>query len=136
MTSETVSAKLVSIGRCVERIVQHTPASAKELAADYDTQDIVSVNLQRAVQLAVDAAGAMIARQGLTPPTTMADAFRILAKAELLSDELAERLARAVGFRNVSVHEYDEIDWNIVYSLITKHLDDFRTFVRVVSEQL
>jgi len=26
------------------------------------------------------------------------------------------------------------IDWNIVYSLITKHLDDFRDFIRAVSE--
>ncbi len=134
MTSESISAKLVSIGRCIERIVQHTPPSASDLAGDYDSQDIVSVNLQRAVQLAVDVAGAMIARRALTPPATMADAFRILAKADLLSGKLAERLARAVGFRNVSVHEYDEIDWNIVYSLITKHLDDFRDFVRTVKE--
>lgn len=135
MTSETISAKLVSIGRCVQRIVQHTPATAAELAGDHDSQDIISINLQRAIQLAVDVAGAMIARRALTPPATMADAFRILAKADLLSDELAERLARAVGFRNVSVHEYEEIDWNIVYSLITKHLDDFRDFVRAVTEQ-
>lgn len=135
MTSETISAKLVSIGRCVQRIVQHTPATAADLAADHDSQDIISINLQRAIQLAVDVAGAMIAHRVLTPPATMADAFRILAKADLLSEELAERLARAVGFRNVSVHEYEEIDWNIVYSLITKHLDDFRDFVRAVTEQ-
>ena len=133
MTSETISAKLVSIGRCVERVVQHTPASASDLAEDHDTQDIVSINLQRAVQLAVDVAGAIIAGRGLKPPATMADAFRVLAEAGLLSDELTGRLARAVGFRNVSVHEYEEIDWNIVYSLITKHLDDFRAFVRAVS---
>ena len=135
MTSEIISAKLLSIGRCVERIIQKTPGSASELATDHDRQDIVSVNLQRAVQLAVDVAGAIIADRGLESPATMAEAFRILAKAGLLSDELAERLARAVGFRNVSVHEYEEIDWNIVYSLITKHLDDFRDFVRAVTEQ-
>lgn len=134
MMNEIISAKLLSIGRCVERVVQHTPASASDLAADHDTQDIVSINLQRAVQLAVDAAGAIIAGRGLEPPATMADAFRILAKADLLPGELSERLARAVGFRNVSVHEYEEIDWNIVYSLITKDLDDFRDFVRTMSE--
>ena len=134
MTSETSDAKLVSIGRCLRRIVQHTPAAASELATNFDTQDIISINLQRAVQLSVDVAGAVISRRSLDSPATMADAFRILATARLISDELAERLARAVGFRNVSVHEYEEIDWNIVYSLITKHLDDFREFVRAVSE--
>ncbi|MEE8441029.1 MAG: DUF86 domain-containing protein [Spirochaetia bacterium] len=136
MTNETVSSKLESIGRCLERIVQHTPSSAEELASDYDVQDIVSINLQRAIQLAVDAAGAVIASHGFNSPSTMADAFRTLEKHNLLDNDTVERLVRAVGFRNVSVHEYQEIDWKIVFSIITMHLDDFRTFVRLVSEHL
>jgi uncharacterized protein YutE (UPF0331/DUF86 family) len=131
--SEIIAAKLVSIGRCVDRIVANTPESAEQLAADHDRQDIISVNLQRAVQLAVDAAGAVIAARQAAPPDTMAESFRILVRERVLDGALAERLARAVGFRNVSVHEYDEIDWNIVYSIITRHLDDFRGFVKAIS---
>ena len=136
MTNETIASKLESIGRCVERITQNMPVSAQELAGDYDAQDIISINLQRAIQLAVDAAGTIIAQRGLKTPATMADSFRTLEKDGLLDSETTERLVRAVGFRNVSVHEYREIDWKIVYSIVTAHLDDFRTFVRVVSEQL
>ena len=32
--------------------------------------------------------------------------------------------------RNTAVHAYQEIDWHIVYRIITKHLDDFRDFAR------
>lgn len=136
MTSETIAAKLVSIGRCVERIREHTPASPEELGSDYDAQDIISVNLQRAVQLSVDAAGVIIAARGLPSPATMADSFRTLAEAGVLDRESAERLAKAVGFRNISVHEYEEIDWKIVYSIVTERLDDFRAFVRAVKAEV
>lgn len=134
MTSEAISARLVSIGRCLERIGQNTPVSAEALAADFDAQDIVSINLQRAVQLSVDIAGTLISQRGLAPPPTMADAFRTLKEQKLLDGQVAERLVKSVGFRNISVHEYEEIDWKIVYSLITRRLDDFRAFVRAVKE--
>ena len=42
---------------------------------------------------------------------------------------IAERMRRAVGFRDVSVHEYDKIDWSRVYELITGRLGDFRLCV-------
>jgi uncharacterized protein YutE (UPF0331/DUF86 family) len=46
----------------------------------------------------------------------------------VISTELAERLRKAVGFRNISVHEYEKIDWEIVYSICTKHMKDFREY--------
>jgi uncharacterized protein YutE (UPF0331/DUF86 family) len=43
-------------------------------------------------------------RLGLDSPPTYADAFRMLAGARLISGELAQRLGRAAGFRNLVVH--------------------------------
>jgi uncharacterized protein YutE (UPF0331/DUF86 family) len=37
-------------------------------------------------------------------------------------------MSKSVGFRNTAVHAYQEIDWDMVYCTITKHLDDFRGF--------
>ena len=33
-----------------------------------------------------------------------------------------------VGFRNVAVHEYTRLNLDVVYAIITKQFDDFRTF--------
>jgi uncharacterized protein YutE (UPF0331/DUF86 family) len=41
-------------------------------------------------------------------------------------------MAKSVGFRNTAVHAYQEIDWNIVYCIITEHLDDFRDFAQQI----
>ncbi len=125
-------AKIESIRRCLGRITANTPPHPEALAADYDRQDIVSVNLQRAIQLCVDLGAHLIAERGSEAPSTMAETFTVLADLEVIERELAERLRRAVGFRNISVHEYERIDWHRVYELITTRLEDFRAFVAAV----
>ena len=64
----------------------------------------------------------------------MGEIFPAMAQAGYLSEELSEKLKKAVGFRNISVHEYQKIDWEIVFSLINKNLGDFKEFVREVSK--
>lgn len=67
----------------------------------------------------------------------MAETFLTLSKHGLLDDRLASRLAKAVGFRNIAVHEYDSLDMNILYSIITKEIGCFYEFsdtvLRIVS---
>jgi uncharacterized protein YutE (UPF0331/DUF86 family) len=41
-------------------------------------------------------------------------------------------MINAVGFRNILVHAYRKIDWNIVWKIIKDHLDDFTVFAREV----
>jgi uncharacterized protein YutE (UPF0331/DUF86 family) len=35
---------------------------------------------------------------------------------------------KAVGFRNLSVHAYDRVDWDRVHDIVHHRLDDFRAF--------
>lgn len=37
-------------------------------------------------------------------------------------------MKKSVGFRNLAVHNYNAIDWIIVFEICNKHLDDFRTY--------
>jgi uncharacterized protein YutE (UPF0331/DUF86 family) len=41
-------------------------------------------------------------------------------------------MKKVVGFRNIAVHAYKQIDWTIVYYLITQRLDDFNLFSKHV----
>ena len=53
MDADILRAKLESLARCIKRIEGRRPVSAKALADDLDAQDIISLNLERAVQLCV-----------------------------------------------------------------------------------
>jgi uncharacterized protein YutE (UPF0331/DUF86 family) len=59
-----------------------------------------------------------------------------LAKRGLIERSLAERLQRAVGFRNVLVHEYTEVDWRIVMQIIRTGTRDLAAFGKAVVKKL
>jgi uncharacterized protein YutE (UPF0331/DUF86 family) len=62
----------------------------------------------------------------------MGQSFGPLADAGIISPELAQRMKRAVGFRNIAVHDYQAIDWHIVHAIATRRIDDFREFAEAV----
>jgi len=136
MDRDLVETKLESLRRCVERIAGKTPSSVDQLVRDPDVQDIIALNLQRAVQLSVDIAAHLIAETDATPPSTMAENFGILQNLQIIDSVLAERLTKAVGFRNIAVHSYQAINWNVVYQICRHHLDDFRQFTKAVAHHL
>jgi len=133
MDKEVVENKLENLRRCVARVELKTPPSVSKLIDDIDAQDIIVLNLERAVQACVDIGLHIIADTEVTVPDSMAETFRTLGRLNVLSSDVVEHLAKAVGFRNTAVHAYQEIDWEIVYSIITKRMGDFRAFAQQIS---
>jgi len=121
--------KIESLRRCLRRLEQKRPARLDELQANVDLQDILALNLERAVQLAVDLAAMRVAELDARAPQTMGESFAILAEAGVLSNQTAERMQKAVGFRNIAVHSYRDLDWTIVFAIVHERLADFETFI-------
>lgn len=132
MDKDVVSNKLESLRRCLQRVKDKTPATVDLLVEDYDLQDIIALNLERAIQTCVDIGLHIISDLEIPVPETMAQTFETLKKAGCLDEATTERMVKSVGFRNTAVHAYQEIDWDIVYRIITEHLDDFRDFARQI----
>jgi uncharacterized protein YutE (UPF0331/DUF86 family) len=102
----------------VARVEARRAASVDELLRDPDRQDIISLNLTRAVQLCVDIALHVLSARGQPAPGTMGEAFDRLAEAGVISDRVRWSMRAAVGFRNVAVHSYRAIDWAVVAELL------------------
>jgi uncharacterized protein YutE (UPF0331/DUF86 family) len=81
MDREVVEQKLESLRRCLKRIETKCPANAEILMADCDLQDIIALNLSRAIQLCVDIGAHMVAGMDVPPPDTMGQTFDILEQA-------------------------------------------------------
>jgi uncharacterized protein YutE (UPF0331/DUF86 family) len=136
MDNTIIISKLNSLAHCVDRIRSKRPESVELLIDDYDLQDIVSLNLERAIQICVDIAAHILSEHDVSVPKTMAESFHNLEELNFIPSDLAIRLKKAVGFRNLAVHTYSSIDWNIVYSIITKRLDDFPEFARCILAEI
>jgi uncharacterized protein YutE (UPF0331/DUF86 family) len=133
--TEVVDARLRELSRRLRRVEARKPASIKALAADEDLQDILTRNLELAIQTCIDIAFHLCGAHGKVP-TTAAEAFAELANFELIERSLAKRLQRAVGFRNVLVHEYTQVDWKIVMRVIRTDTRDLAAFGKAVLKLL
>ena len=65
-------------------------------------------------------------------PDTMGQTFDVLADKHVISNELAVKLKKSVGFRNIAVHNYDSINWDIVHSIVDLHLKDFSEYAKAI----
>lgn len=109
MDKDVIQAKLEMLIRCVERIKSQNIQTLEDLENSLDKQDIILLNLQRAVQVCVDIGNHIVVDYGASP-VTMADTFKILFEKNVISKSNADNLAKAVGFRNIAVHQYEVID--------------------------
>ncbi len=136
MDRKVIEQKLESLRRCLLRIADKCPPDSGTLAEDLDLQDIVALNLSRAVQLCVDIGAHLIAGIEAPLPDTMGQTFDTLAKAGIIHEKLAMQMKKAVGFRNIAVHNYGEINWTIVYAIAGHHLEDFTEFAKAIVSRL
>lgn len=134
MDRDVIEQKIESLRRCVARVRLKCPATADALANDVDAQDILTLNLTRAVQLCVDIGAHIIAARDNPAPDTMGQTFDVLAALGLISPELAVRMKKAVGFRNIAVHNYEAIDWQIAHAIATRHMENFTAFAGAIAD--
>ncbi len=132
MDWSVIDQKLESLRRALRRVEEKCPHDADTLANDVDAQDILSLNLTRAVQICVDIGAHLVAGTELPPPDTMGHTFDVLTEAGMISADLAARMKRAVGFRNVAVHNYEAMNWVMVYTIARVRVPDFEEFAKAV----
>ena len=126
---DLVLAKVESLERCLSRIEDVRSPDRPELRP-LDVQDITVLNLQRAVQAMIDLAAHAVASEHLGLPDSLGASFTLLERAGLLDSELAERMRKMTGFRNVAIHEYRRLDPAVLESIVRERLPDLRAFAR------
>lgn len=131
---DVVTAKLAVVERCLARIADVHGDQGKQHLRPLDIEDITAINLQRAIQAAIDLALHVIASEGYGTPESAADSFTLLERQGILGRDLASRLRRMVGFRNISIHDYQSINPAIMEAILDRHLGDLRTFGESIVE--
>jgi uncharacterized protein YutE (UPF0331/DUF86 family) len=131
---ELLAERAAAVVRHLDRVAAHLPADPADLRPLTSTTDTVVLHLWQAVQVVIDLAVSTCVRVGLGSPPTYADAFRQLADAGVIADELAQRLARAAGFRNLVVHGYGQLDLRRVHAVAVAGPADLRAFLAALRD--
>ena len=132
---EVLLGKAAIIERCLARVHQEYDGRESELETNLTRQDALLLNLQRACEAAIDGAMHLVRVDRLGLPTDSRQAFTLLAQSGKIPGELARNLEAMVGFRNIAVHNYRELDLNIVRAVIEHRLDDLKTFASLMIQR-
>jgi len=133
--NEVILNKKVSIERCVKQVREyHAADRGLPFEADYFKQDAIGMNLQRASELVIDIANHLIKIKKLGLPQESKDSFTLLKRAGIIDSQMMKNLQGMVGFRNILVHEYKDLDLNIMVRVIENHLKDLLDFANIALE--
>ncbi|MEW6697223.1 MAG: type VII toxin-antitoxin system HepT family RNase toxin [Bacillota bacterium] len=133
MIDDVLLNKSVIIKRCIKRIHEEYDGNPENLH-NYTKQDSIILNLQRACEACIDLAMHLVAEKDLGLPQTSRQSFELLQQNNIIDGELADRLKAMVGFRNVAVHDYQNISLNILQKIIECHLKDLEFFVNTLKK--
>ncbi|MBF0620778.1 MAG: DUF86 domain-containing protein [Magnetococcales bacterium] len=135
MVDDVLINKVSIIERCVARAREEYQKDPDSFSTDYTRQDAAILNIQRACQATLDMGHHLIRRERLGVPQSARDVFTLLNKGKWIDETLSKTMKQMVGYRNIAVHEYQELQLPITISIITKNLDDFLDFSQTILKQ-
>jgi uncharacterized protein YutE (UPF0331/DUF86 family) len=131
MKNDVILNKVNIIERCMKRIheeYKNTPDNLLNLTK----QDSIVLNLQRICEASIDLAMHIVAEEKLGLPQNSRDAFALLESEGIITSSLSQKMKAMVGFRNIAVHDYQELNLVIVQKILDRHLVDFTNFTKTI----
>lgn len=123
---DTLLNKAAIIERCTRRIREEYKMCPN--LDNYTHVDALTLNIERACQAAIDMANHIIASKHLGIPQSSANSFELLAQAALIEKSLLKSMKAMTGFRNIAVHEYQEVKLDILKYISEIGYRDFILF--------
>ena len=122
-----VTSKLQHLDEVLGELHSLGTVTLERLQSDWVVRRAIERDLQIAVEVIIDVCHRVIALQGAVPPATSRAALLACEQLGMLAS--AEKYRPLVGFRNLLVHEYEQIRLEIVVQIVNQGLGvlaDFR----------
>lgn len=133
---KVIENKISSVKKYLKILERYTNYKKEEIESNIDLRGAVERYLYLAIQSTIDLAEAVISYKGLRKPTTLREAFEILNQEKIIPEKLTKRLISMVGFRNILSHEYDILDYDIVYDILQNRKKDIEIFLSTIEKKL
>jgi uncharacterized protein YutE (UPF0331/DUF86 family) len=110
--------------------------SLEEFLANPERYGAAERFLQLSIEAINDMAAQVAAEEGWGPLERARDLVDLFQAQGLLEEELAERWRRMIGFRNLLVHDYLEVDRKLVHRFLREGLQDLEALARIFARFL
>ena len=133
---DLILAKAGLIRRHLRRIKEKGGGDLEAFLSDLDRQEVISFNLHLAIENCTDLAAHIISEEGLGVPGSASEMFYLLEDNGYINTQLTEKMIKAVGLRNLIVHEYDKIDLTRLFEIVHKDTKDINDFIVSIFKRL
>lgn len=131
---DLVLKKLAFVETCLSELERL--ARLEVLETDVRERRFIEHTLQLAIQACLDVASHIVSDQRLGEPKTNHELFSLLAAAGWIGQTLAVKLRAAVGFSNILVHGYTEVDPNVIRDVVEHRTTDLEDFGAAIRQRL
>jgi len=129
-----INERLEKLHEYVNYLKGYQGYSVEDLKKDHTLQGAVLHYLQLSIECVIDIGELIISRLKFSKPDQAREVIKILGDNKILTDDFASRFCSVAGFRNILVHEYAEVDLNIVHSYLQNSLKDFDIFAQSIAK--
>lgn len=130
-TISTLENKITSVRKYLKTLDRYKKYSEEEIINNIDLKGAVERYLYLACQATIDLAEAIISYKNFRRPSSLNESFYILQEENFINQDLAKNLVDMVGFRNVVAHDYEKINYDIVYDVLKNKLSDLEEFLNI-----
>jgi uncharacterized protein YutE (UPF0331/DUF86 family) len=127
-----VLRKISEIENYQKQIGEFSGITVQDYKKNWKVQRIIERTLQMLIETCVDIANHIISEAGMRLPTSYADTFKVLSENNVVDPVLFNALEKMVKFRNIIVHQYEEMDAEVVVLILKEHLIDFQRFKEAI----
>jgi len=127
-----ILAKAGRVDDYLRRIREKRSVAIDEFLRSMDRQESILFNLQMAIQGCIDIAAHIISDEELGVAGSTNEMFYILQENGYLPPELTEKMVAAVGFRNLIVHEYGNVDLKKVFDIACEDIEDLDLYLKTI----
>ena len=131
-----IENKISAVKKYLTILQRYEKYTQEEIEHDVDIKGALERYLYLAVQATIDLAEAIIAYKRYRKPTTMREGFVILQEEQVITPVLVKKMVQMTGFRNIITHDYETVDFRIVYDILHEGVNDIQKFIQTISDKI
>lgn len=131
-----IETKISSIRKYLKILKNYQKYSRKEIEGNLTLRGATERYLYLITQAAIDLAEVVISLKSFRRPNSYSETFHILKEENFISSDLTEKLAKMAGFRNIIAHDYENLDFRVIYDVLKNRLIDIEKFFKKVKKKL
>jgi len=131
MSPQVVKRKLIKFNEYLDQFAEFKKCDYDEFWKDHLRFERL---MEVLVMIASDIIFHILSIKNEAPPMTYRTGFLRAGELEILSAELAEKMALIAGMRNIIVHQYENIDYRLLFESIHELNRCFEKFFLEIEE--